>query len=118
MSADQPISRGPLSSGTRSDARLPIAGRQDQAEEDDAERIDRMTQEYADALEQGDLGHHEADADQREVGVPATVSVDAARAHRRSKRNDDRRRDENRRYEDQHGQGQGRAQVAAIDARP
>ena len=43
------------------------AGRQDQAEEDDAERINRVAQKHADALKQADLNHHEADADQAEI---------------------------------------------------
>ena len=84
----------------------------DQAEQDDAEGIGGMTEEDAHPLQESDLDHHEADPDQAEIDGAAHGQLPAGFSDRRLQRNDDRGADEHDRYQDEHGEGQRRDQVA------
>ena len=66
----------------------------DQAEQNDAEGIGRMTEEDAHPLQESDLDRHEADPDQGEINGAAHGQLRAGFSDRRLQRNDDRSADQ------------------------
>ena len=85
---------------------------EDQAEQNDTERIDGMTEEHAHSLQESDLDHHEAHPDQSEIDGAAHGQRPAGFFDRRPQGYNDRRGDERDRNQNEHGEGQRRDEVA------
>src|SRR5439155_1859103 len=84
---------------------------EDQAEQNDTQCVDGMTEEDAHPLQESDLDHHEADTDQAEINGSAYGQLPAGFSDCRLQRNDDGSADERDRNQNEHGEGQRRDEV-------